>query len=66
MNVEAAEPIDAERVGGIVIVFIRGEKRWKPSQVDGIEDGAEVDVEGLGPLAGKDFDTGGRVSVDTL
>src|SRR3989442_8752068 len=40
--------------------------RSRAAEVHGVEDGAEVDREGLGPLAGEHADVGARIREDAL
>ena len=57
-DVGAAEAVDAERVDGVGVLAGARQQREVAAQVQRVEHRAEVDVEGLGALAGEDADAG--------
>ena len=64
-DVEAAEAVDAERVDRVDVLRGR-EQGQEAAQVQGVEDRAEIDVEGFGPLPGEHADAVGVVRIDPL
>src|SRR5262249_9291012 len=66
VDVEASEAVHAEGVHAIIGVLRGGEQGQEASQVGRIKHRAEIDVEGLGPLAGEDAEPIGPIRVDAL
>src|SRR5262249_32224402 len=65
IDVEAAEAVVAEGIGIIVGILGGAQERQRlAAQVDGVEHGAEIDIEGLVALAGEDADV--AVLIDAL